>query len=109
MNPQTTSIVGSIALALAAAVAGWLAAHNIIPSADVTADTALIGTGIAAVIGAGLVWLKSQAHTPAALTAAVNSDAVPGVKVVTATTPGVPVNVSSTGAVVPVRSSSKGG
>lgn len=83
-NNATTSIVGSVGLTLAALIAGWLSAHNIIPAADVTTDTAVIGTIIVGVIGAGIVWFKGAMATKAAQIQAVNT-ADNGVKVVAAT------------------------
>lgn len=80
MNGPMTSIIGSIALAAATFIAGWLASHNIIPTADVTKDTALICTAIVGALGAGFVWFKAHMATASSHIAAVN--AIPGIKVV---------------------------
>lgn len=92
MNTTTTSIVGSLALALAGMIVGWLASHNIIPSADVSTDTAAICAIIVGAIGAGIVWFKRNMATPAAHIVAVNT-ANNGVKVVAATSPSPTVNI----------------
>ena len=91
MNGPTTSIIGSIGLALAGVVVGWLASHNIIPAADVTADTALIGTGIVGAIGAGIVWFKAHTSTTTAKIQSINTEDN-GVKVVSAASPSPPVS-----------------
>jgi hypothetical protein len=81
MNTTTTSVIGSLGLALAGMIVGWLASHNIIPAADVSADTALIGSIVVGAIGAGIVWFKRNMATPAAQITAVNQTDN-GVKVV---------------------------
>jgi hypothetical protein len=92
INTPMTSIIGSVALAGAGLVVGWLASHNIIPAADVTADTALVCSLIVGAIGAGIVWFKAHMATPAAHIAAVNSDTTPGVKVVSSASASPQVN-----------------
>ena len=79
-NGPIASIIGSVSLALAGMIIGWLSAHNIIPAADVTQDTALVTTALVGAIGAGVVWFKAHSSTVSAHIAAVN--ATDGVKVV---------------------------
>lgn len=92
MNGPTTSVIGTIAAMLAASIVGWLASRNIIPAADVTQDTALIGTVLVGAIGAAIVYFKAQMATKNAQIAAVN--AIDGLKVVTEATPAATVTAA---------------
>jgi hypothetical protein len=94
MNTATTSIVGSLALALAGMIVGWLASHNIIPAADITQDTALIGTALVGFLGAALVWFKANSATLTAHIAAVNATGT--VKTVPVDAPAPMVSVAPT-------------
>jgi hypothetical protein len=100
MDPQLKSILTSIALAAATSIAGYAASKGLIPSADQSTVANDLVTAVFGVAAALLAWYKSRQHTPAALVNAVNSDAVPGVKAVAASSPSPAVTISNTGAVM---------
>lgn len=84
MDPQLKSVLTSIGLAGATALASWFASKGLISSADQSTfanDMATIAAGAAA---AALTWYKTRSHTPTAQIAAVNK-ADNGVKVVPST------------------------
>jgi len=101
MNPQLASALSSLGMMASSSIAAYAVTVGIVP-ADSKANftNALVTIGGAAV-SAGLLWWKSRQHTPAALTAAVNSSAVPGVKVVPETSSTPAVNLDSVGKIVP--------
>ena len=92
VNGPGVSLVGSLIIAAAGMAVGWLASHNIIPSADVTQDTALVATAISGAIGAAVIWYKARQSTQTKMIQSVNA-ADNGVKVVPATAIVAPVNV----------------
>src|ERR1700679_630106 len=94
MNGPATSVIGSLGVMLSGIIVGWLVSHNIIPAADVTQDTALIGSILVGVLGAALVWFKANSATLTSHIAAVN--AAPGVKVVSESSPAAQVSVPPT-------------
>jgi hypothetical protein len=83
MDPQLKSILTSIGMTLATAIAGAAAAHGYITAANQTpvaeSIVTVIMTGITALLG----WYKAQSNTQTALIKAVN-DGDNGVKVVAA-------------------------
>ena len=101
MNPQLGSALSTLAGYAATAIGGYAVTVGVVPAGSKEAFVnAIVMVGSAAV-GAGVLWWKSRQHTPAALTAAVNSSAVPGVKVVPETSATAAVNLDSAGKIVP--------
>ena len=98
MDPQLKSILTSILMAVSTSIAAWFASQGLIPGTDQSTFANDLVTVVFGLISAGLVWYKSQAHTPTAQIAAVNN-ASNGVKVVAATAPApqvdAPVKVPS--------------
>lgn len=80
-----TSIVGSLMLGASGIAIGWLSKNNLIPAADVNADTVALSTylttGALAAVGVGVMWFKGMMSTKVAHIEAVNSGDN-GVKVV---------------------------
>ena len=86
MDPQLKSILTSIGLSIAMAVAGWAVSQGIIPTADQSVlanQLVLIGSGL---IAAAFGWYKTRMVTQKAMIKAVNT-ADNGVKVVDASAP----------------------
>ena len=81
MDTQTKSLIGSLLLGVAGMATGWLASHNIIPPADVSADTATIAAFVTFTAGAAVAWYKHQQASQTSMIQAVNA-APNGVKVV---------------------------
>lgn len=71
-NPQNNSLLTSMALGAAGIAAGWLASHNIIPAADVTTDTAVIGSFVLLAGGAAIAWYKRLQVSQRAMIKSVN-------------------------------------
>jgi hypothetical protein len=81
MDPQVSSILTSIGLAVASSVAAYAASKGLIPSADqntIANDLVTLGSGLAA---AGLAWYKARQHSQKAMIDEINT-ADNGVKVV---------------------------
>ena len=91
MDPQTKSILTSIALAGATSIAGYAASKGLIPSGDQSVLANDLVTLVSGLVAAGLAWYKSRQHTQTALIAAVNN-ADNGVKVVSNASPGPAVD-----------------
>lgn len=85
MNNPTTSVLGTISAMLAATIVTWLASKNIIPTAEVSEATAVIGSALVGFIGLVIVYIKAKMATQTSQIAAVN--AIDGVKVVAQTAP----------------------
>ena len=86
MDTQTKSLIGSLLLGVAGMATGWLASHNIIPAADVSADTATIAAFVTFAAGAAVAWYKHQQASQTSMIQAVNA-APNGVKVVPESSP----------------------
>lgn len=84
MDPELQSILSSVALSAATAVAAWAASKGVIPNGDqpVLANQ-LVTVGFGAV-AAAIAWYKKRQMSQAAMITAVNA-AQNGVKVVAAT------------------------
>ena len=91
MDPQVKSILTSVAMAIATAVAGWAASHGLIPSGDQSVIANDIVTAVAGLVAAGLAWYKARQVSPKAVIQQVQAQDN-GVKVVPADGPGVEVN-----------------
>lgn len=82
MDPQLKSALTSMGMVASTAIAGWAASKGFISSGDqATIANALIALA-GGVVTVGLAYWKTREHTPTALVATVNSDAVKGVKAV---------------------------
>lgn len=81
MDPQSKSLLTSLVLGVAGIATGYLASHNIIPAADVTTDTAIVGSFLTLAGGAAIAWYKTHQVSQPAMIQAVNK-ADNGVKVV---------------------------
>lgn len=91
MDPQLKSILTSIALAAATAIAGWAASKGIIPTDDQSVLANQLVAVASGVVATGLAWYKARMVSPAAAIQQVNAQAN-GVKVVPASSPTPPVN-----------------
>jgi hypothetical protein len=103
MNPQQINeLLRNILIAAGSSGATLLVTKGILTQEQATA---LVPDLVTAVItlGTGLIayWGHKSQSAPA-LTAAVNSDSVPGVKVVPLSSPGPAVTVTDTGTIKPV-------
>lgn len=89
MDPQLKSIISTVGVWLAGAIASWAASKGFI-TADQSAQVgnALITLG-GVVVAAGLAWWKARQHTQQAMITAVNK-ADNGVKVVASASTGAP-------------------
>lgn len=83
MDPQTKSVLTSVAMTGAAALATWAVGHGFVSAQDQTALVDILVTVAGAVATAGLGWYKARGQSPKALIQAVNA-ADNGVKVVDA-------------------------
>jgi hypothetical protein len=101
MNPLL-SFATSAALGAAGLACGWLASKNIIPAADVDADTAKAGAALLAGGMALFTWWKSYSSRAQAKVDYVNSGALPEVKVVPVATPAAAVTIDAKGAAVAI-------
>ena len=91
MNPILTSILTSVGMSAASAVAGWAVTKGIVsPTDQVNVANTLLGLAGAGA-AAGLGWLKAQKWTQSSVISVVNSPAVPGVKVVAQSSPSATV------------------
>jgi len=81
MDPQIKSILTSIVLAGATALAGQAATAGLIPGSDQASFANDLVTIFFGAIATALAWYKARQHTPSAQIAAVNK-ANNGVKVV---------------------------
>ena len=100
LNPeQLTSIVRG-ALSLALAPGSFLVLKGILPADQ--AQQLIVPLTTAITVGGGYLLTKwgVMSHSAPAVVAAVNSDSVPGVKAVAATSASPDVAVTKTGAVV---------
>lgn len=91
MNAQTTSIFGSIILAAAAAIAGYLAKSGIVPAGQLDATTATIGVVLTGIVTAAVTWYKAHQASDKVMIQTINANDN-GVKVVPATAPANQVN-----------------
>ena len=100
MNPQQISGIVRILVAAALGPGSYLVASHVLPNDPslIDAITTVVTVGGTAAVG----YFSHQAHSPNALTAAVNSPSVPDVKVVSESSPSPAVNATNTGAIVPV-------
>ena len=81
------SILTSAGMAAGTAVATWATTKGVVAPGDANAfANGLVGLAAAAA-ATGIGWFKAQKWTQTAIIATVNSDAVPGVKVVSSTSP----------------------
>jgi hypothetical protein len=100
MNPQLQSFITSAVMFGATSLATFATSKGFISNSDQAGlVNALVSIGGYAVAG-GMFYLKHRQNSASALTAAVNSDAVPGVKVVTVSSPSPPVNIDESGKIV---------
>jgi hypothetical protein len=76
MDPQLKSILTSVALAIATAIASWAASHGLVPDQDQGTVANDLVTALFGAAAMGLAWYKSREHTPTAQIAAVNCAAV---------------------------------
>lgn len=91
MDPQVKSVMTSVILAGATALAVWASGHGLIDAGQQTALVNILVTVVGAVGAAGAAWWKVRNQSPTALITAVNA-ADNGVKVVPVETPGQPVD-----------------
>ena len=99
MNPQVTSALTTLVVAALSSAGTWLVVKGVLTPDQANALAPEL-TAIVPVLGAiALGWWKSQQHTPTALVDAVNSAAVPGVKVVAQSSPSPAVDVDSAGTI----------
>ncbi len=101
MSPQTTSSVTSVVLIVIGGLLTTLVTRGIITQDQATELASALAAIIVTGIGAGIVYWKQKQHSPSALTAAVNSDAAPKVKVVPETADIPAVNLTDDGRIVP--------
>lgn len=80
-NGPWTSLVTSVAMALAVWVMGLLAGHHLVPEGDVGQGTEILAQIIGAAVFAGFAWFKASLATQDAKIKAINA-ARNGVKVV---------------------------
>lgn len=71
-NPQNNSLLTSLALGAAGIATGYLAENHIIPAADVTTDTAMIGAFITFALGVGVALYKRAQVSQRAMMKSVN-------------------------------------
>jgi hypothetical protein len=71
MDPQVKSILTSIAMAGATAVAAWAVGHGIIPGSEAGDFSNMLVTVVFGLITAGLAEYKRRQATPVAQTAAL--------------------------------------
>lgn len=100
MEPQLKSAVTSVGLALVGIFTGYAASSGLIKPEDVPEVTSAVMTVAGVVVAAGIGYYKTRQHTPTALVNAVNSEAIPGVKVVRESSVAPPVVVDGKGKVL---------
>lgn len=86
MDPQLKSILSSLGLAAATAIAGYAATHGLIGTSDQSQLANALVTVGGAIVAAGLAWYKAHQVSQPSMIKAVNA-ADNGVKVVAASTP----------------------
>ena len=86
MDPQFSSILTSVGLAIASSVAAYAASRGLIPTADQSALANQLVTLGSGAVAACLAWYKARQVSQQAMITAVNK-ADNGVKVVASTTP----------------------
>ena len=83
MDPQIQSVLTSVALSLATAVATWASTLGIVPSADKDSFANILVSVFLWLVTAAIGWYKTRALSQKAMIQAVNA-ADNGVKVVSA-------------------------
>lgn len=97
MNRPSVSVLGTGAAFVAGSVASWLAAKNLLPTADVSMATTVFGDLGLALAGVAVAYLKATMVTKAATLAAANAHIANGTAVVIA-----PAHPADSPTVVPV-------
>jgi multidrug efflux pump subunit AcrA (membrane-fusion protein) len=97
---QITSLVATI-LALALGPGSYIVAKGFLTQDQANQLLPALVTVVTTIGGALLAWWGHTRNSAPSLVAAVNSDSVPGVKVVAVSAPEPQVAVTKTGAVVP--------
>lgn len=107
-NEQWASLIRAFIAPLFGAAGYFVTNHFLTPDQAAQLQPAIISVLVVVVSAAVAKWGVAS-HSASAVTAAVNSDSVPGVKAVAATSPSPAVTVdSSTGAVKIAAPSAKG-
>lgn len=102
MNSEQWSSIIRTLLALLIGPAGYLVTKGVLPADQAAQLMPAVVTILTLVVGAVIAKWGVASHSPAAVVAAVNSDSVPGVKVVSVLSASPQVSVDpSTGAVKP--------